>query len=337
MADRILAYSSSPHVKGPRTTRGIMIDVCIALSPAAIMGVVYFGLYALAILALSIISAVASEFIYLLIAGKSFKQILKGFDFTSCVTGLLIGMCIGSQSPLYVPVLGSAFAIIVVKMLFGGTGKNLVNPAITGRIFVFMSFTALLTGGWIAPSIGLIGGGAVTNPETGATVLTNSFDSVYGGLLSVSNLNLLLGTGVAGCIGETCKLALILGGIYLAIRGVINILYPVIYIAVTGLFTVALGGFDFALFLPSILSGGLMLGAIFMATDYTTTPNTTLGNVIYFIALGLVTAGLRMATGIEVVSFTILLMNLFVPLIDKFVINRPFGFVKQKTAKGGNK
>ena len=153
----------------------------------------------------------------------------------------------------------------------------------------------------------------------------------------MSNLNLLLGTGVAGCIGETCKLALILGGIYLAIRGVINILYPVIYIAVTGLFTVALGGFDFALFLPSILSGGLMLGAIFMATDYTTTPNTTIGNVIYFIALGLVTAGLRMATGIEVVSFAILLMNLFVPLIDKFVINRPFGYVKQKTAKGGNK
>ncbi len=337
MADRILAYSSSPHVKGPRTTRGIMIDVCIALLPAAIMGVIYFGLYALAILALSVISAVASEFIYLLIAGKTFKQILKGFDFTSCVTGLLIGMCIGSQAPLYVPVLGSVFAIIVVKMLFGGTGKNLVNPAITGRIFVFMSFTALLTGGWIAPSIGLIGGGAITNPETGATVLTNSFDSVYGGLLSVSNLNLLLGTGIAGCIGETCKVALILGGIYLAIRGVINIIYPAIYIAITGLFTVALGGFDFALFLPSILSGGLMLGAIFMATDYTTTPNTTLGNVIYFIALGLLTAGLRMATGIEVVSFAILLMNLFVPLIDKFIINRPFGFIKQKTAKGGNK
>ncbi|MBQ9734605.1 MAG: RnfABCDGE type electron transport complex subunit D [Clostridia bacterium] len=335
MADRILAYSSSPHVKSPRTTRAIMIDVCIALLPASIMGVIYFGLYALAILALSVLSAIASEFIFLLIAGKKIKEILKGFDFTSCVTGLLIGMCLGSQAPLYVPVFGSVFAIIVVKMLFGGTGKNLVNPAITGRIFVFMSFTALLTSGWIAPSIGLIGGGAVTNPETGATVLTNSFDKVTGGLLSVSNINLLLGTGIAGCIGETCKIALILGGIYLAVRRVINIIYPVIYIAVAGLFAVALNGFDFTVFLPSILSGGLMLGAIFMATDYTTTPNTTLGNVIYFVLLGLVTAGLRQATGIETVSFAILLMNLFVPLIDKFVINRPFGFIKNKTVKGG--
>lgn len=337
MADRILAYSSSPHVKSPRTTRAIMIDVCIALLPACVMGVIYFGLYALALLAISVFSAVASEIIYLLISGKKFKEILRKFDFTSCVTGLLIAMCIGAQSPLYVPVLGSAFAIIVVKMLFGGTGKNLVNPAIAGRIFVFMSFTAILTSGWVIPSIGLIGGGVVTNPETGATVLTNSFDAINGKLLNVSNLNLLLGTGIVGCIGETCKIALIVGGIYLAIRRVINILYPAIYIAVTGLFAVALGGFDFSIFLPSILSGGLILGAIFMASDYTTTPNTTLGNIIYFVVLGLVTAGLRQATGIEVVSFAILLMNLFVPLIDKFVINRPFGFIKQKTAKGGKK
>ncbi|MBR5900475.1 MAG: RnfABCDGE type electron transport complex subunit D [Clostridia bacterium] len=335
MANSILAYSSSPHVKNPKTTKSIMIDVCIALLPACVMGVVYFGLKALLILVLAVLSAVASEFIYQLICGKKFNQITKDFDFSSCVTGLLLGMVLGAQSPWYVPVLGSAFAIIVVKMLFGGTGKNLVNPAITGRIFVFMSFTAILTSGWVLPKIGLIGGGnAMVNPETGATILTNTFDAEYGHLLSVSNLDLFLGTGIVGCIGETCKLALLVGAIYLAIKGVINIIYPLIYVAVCGLTSVALAGFDFSWFLPSILSGGLILGAFFMATDYVTTPNTTLGNVIYFILLGLLTAGLRFATKIEVVSFVILLGNLVVPLIDKFIINKPFGALKKAKKKG---
>lgn len=325
MADKIYAYSSSPHVKNARTTKHIMLDVCIALIPACVMGVVYFGLNAFLILAISLLSAVASEFVYLLIVGKDFKSIIKQFDFSSCVTGLLIGMVLGPQTPLYVPVLASAFAIIVVKMLFGGTGKNLVNPAITGRIFVFMSFTSVLASGWINPSIGAIFGGNSLSPETGATILTDGFATT-----TLHPVDLLLGTGLAGCIGETCKIALILGGLYLAFRGVINILYPTIYIAVCGLFTVCLEGFDFSVFLPSILSGGLMLGALFMATDYTTTPNTTLGNVIYFALLGLVTAGLRKATGIEIVSFAILLMNLTVPLIDKFVIPKPFGFKPEK-------
>ncbi len=322
--EKLYTFSSSPHVKAPTTTKGVMINVCIALLPAVIAGIVFFGLNAFLLLFLSVFGAVASEFIYLLIAGKKFREIAKQFDFTSCVTGLLIGLSIGSQTPLYVPILASAFAIIVVKMIFGGTGKNLVNPAVAGRIFAFMSFTTIMANGWLAPASG--------EPITGATVLTG----ILGGadVSSLSALDLFLGINLAGCIGETCKLALILGGIYLAIRGIINIGYPIIYIAVTGLFTVALNGFNFSYFLPSILSGGLMLGAIFMATDYTTSPNTTLGNVIYFIALGLVTAGLRQATGIEVVSFVILLMNLFVPLIDKFVINRPFGFVKQKKVKG---
>lgn len=330
---RLYKYSSSPHVKAPRTTRQIMVRVCIALLPATIMGIVFFGFMAAAILALAVASAVASEFVYLLICKKSLKEIVKQFDFTSVVTGLLIGLSIGSQSPLYAPVFASVFAIIVVKMIFGGTGKNLVNPAVTGRIFAFMSFTAAMAGGWVLPSIGSIVGGNSLNPQTGASVLTSLFDKTYGGLPTLSNVDLLLGTGVVGCIGETCKVALILGGIYLAIEGIINIGYPIIYVAVTGLFTVALNGFDFNYFLPSILSGGLILGAIFMATDYTTSPNTTLGNIIYFVLLGLITAGLRMATKMEVVSFVILLMNIVVPLIDKFVINKPFGFVKVKKVK----
>ncbi len=330
--NKLLKYSSSPHIKAPRTTRQIMIQVCIALMPAAIMGIVYFGLMAAALIAISVLSAIISEFVFNLIVGKNIKQSAREFDFTSCVTGILIALSIGVQTPWYVPIFANAFAIIVVKMLFGGTGKNLVNPAVTGRVFAFMSFTSIMASGWVAPAIGSIIGAPSINPTTGATILTDIFTN--GTLPTLSNWDLLLGTGVAGCIGETCKIALIVGGIYLAVIGVINIGYPVIYIAVTGLFTVCLNGFEFAYFLPSIMSGGLILGAIFMATDYTTTPNTTLGNVIYFTLLGLVTAGLRQATGIEVVSFVILLMNLFVPLIDKFVINKPFGFQKIKKAKG---
>ena len=331
MENKLLKFSSSPHVKAPKTTKQIMISVCIALLPACVMGVIYFGLNAFLILAIALISSVASEFIYQLIVGKSFKQIAKEFDFTSAVTGLLIALSMGSQTPLYAPVFASAFAIIVVKMIFGGTGKNLVNPAVTGRIFAFMSFTSAMASGWVLPSIGSLSGGVSIDPSTGATVLTNLFTNKIPTDLSV--LDLLLGTGLAGCIGETCKIALIVGGVYLAIKGIINIIYPIIYIAVAGLLSVCLSGFDFNLFLPSILSGGLILGAIFMATDYTTTPNTTLGNIVYFILLGLVTAILRKATGIEVVSFAILLMNLFVPLIDKFIFPKPFGFKKPAKVK----
>ncbi len=331
MQNKTLTLSHSPHVKANSTTRRIMIDVCIALLPAVIMGIVYFGLNAFLIILCSVISAVASEFIYLLLCKKPFKQIAKEFDFTSMVTGLLVALVMGSQSPLYAPVLASAFAIIVVKMIFGGTGKNLVNPAVTGRIFAFMSFTAIMSSGWALPSIQSIFGGQ-SIASTGATILT---DMLRGdGALSMHPVDLFLGTGLVGCIGETCKLALLVGAIYLAIRKVINIIYPLIYIAVVGLFTVALSG-TFNVFLPSILTGGLFLGAFFMATDYTTTPNTTLGNIIYFVALGLVTAGLRLATQMEVVSFAILLMNLFVPMIDKFIIPRPFGFKKTKKKKEG--
>lgn len=135
---------------------------------------------------------------------------------------------------------------------------------------------------------------------------------------------------MAGCIGETCKLAIILGGIYLVCRGVLDFRWPLVYLLTAGLFTVALNGFDFAYFFPSLFTGGIMLGAVFMATDYVTTPNTKAGNYVYFILLGLLTAGLRQATGIEVVSFAILLMNLTVPLIDKWIYPRPFGYRRIK-------
>ncbi|MBP5467585.1 MAG: RnfABCDGE type electron transport complex subunit D, partial [Clostridia bacterium] len=296
MADKIYAFSSSPHVKTPLTTRRIMIDVCIALLPALVMGIVFFGFYALLLVVLAVAAAVLSEFLFDLIVGKKPAEFAKSFDFSSCVTGLLIGVSLGTNYPWYAPVLGSMFAIIPVKMLFGGTGKNVVNPAVAGRIFIFISFQAVVTS-WLMPYVMPIA--SPIPPTTGATVLENLIKT---GNMDLSNWDLLLGTGVRGCLGETCKVALIVGGIYLSVRRIINPFYPVIYIATEGLFAVILGGFNFSLFLPSILSGGLMLGAIFMATDYTTTPNTTIGNVIYFIFLGLLTAGLRAATKMEVVS-----------------------------------
>lgn len=363
-------YSSSPHIKSPRTTRRIMIDVCIALLPACIAGCVLMGIANPAYsklgwlsfmqLAICCVSSVAAEFVYLLCCKKSFMNILREFDFTSLVTGLLIGMNLYPTSKWYVGILASVFAIVVVKMLFGGTGKNIVNPAIAGRIFAFIAFGAAFGGamGFVNPNSGkaveitsTITGGKVT---AGATPLQIMLGAE--GENSLTNLDLFLGTGVAGTIGEICKLALIIGGIYLVVRGVLNFRWPLVYIATTGVVAVLIawiescmkdGHFMGALmgtkfvpaletFLPSILSGGLILGAIFMATDYVTTPNTKLGNYIYFVCLGILTAVLRRAVKGEVVSFAILLMNLLVPLFDLYIRRKPFGYVrpvKQKKAK----
>lgn len=319
-----LIYSNSPHVKVTSSTKKIMIEVSIALLPACIAGIIFFGISSLLILAIAVIAAVASEMVYSLCTKKSFKDIINDFDFTSVVTGLLIGMNMYNDSKWYVPMLCSIFAVVVVKMLFGGTGKNIVNPAIAGRIFGTISFGPALLGTMATlPVVKSIAGSFFT---TGATPLSTIFgDSVS----SLGNpLDLLLGTGIAGTIGETCKIALIIGGVYLCIRGILNFRWPLVYMLVTGLVTVVLKGFNFAYFLPSILSGGLVLGAIFMATDYVTSPVTKVGNYIYFVLLGIMTAVLRHVIKTEVVSFVILLGNLLVPLIDNYIVRKPFGYVK---------
>ena len=325
-----LTYSYSPHIKSDSSVRRIMADVCIALLPALITGVIYFGFNALLLTAISVFSATASEFLFLIIRGKTLSETARQFDFSSVVTGLLIAFSIGTNYPWYAPVFGSAFAVIVVKMLFGGTGKNLVNPAVTGRIFIFISFQWAV-GAWSIPFINSVFANTANASATAVTQITAGNPFPY------SVLDAFLGTGMIGCIGETCKPALLLGLLYLSLRKVINPLFPALYIAVCGLTAVCISGFDFSLFLPSVLSGGLFLGAIFMATDYVTTPNTFKGNVLYFILLGIVTAVLRFATKMETVSFAILLMNLTVPLIDKFVLNRPFGSVSRKKKKENNR
>ena len=340
--------SVAPHIRTRRTTKAIMLDVLIALLPAAVAGIVYFGWQAAAIILIAMASAALTEFVWYLIEHKVWrggKETIEAFaaqfDFTSLVTGLLLALCLPANiDGWYMPLLGSIFAVGVVKMLFGGTGKNIVNPAIAGRIFLFISFTAMTVypaanfGPLLPDNLAIWQTQPEIKPtwtpqsalETGATQLGNIFNLKP----VLSNLDLFLGTGVAGCIGETCKLALLVGFLYLCVRGVIKWYLPILYIGVTGLFAVALEGFNFDFFLPSILSGGLILGACFMATDYVTTPKSTLGNIIYFIALGLLTAGLRKATGMEVVSFCILLMNFLVFLIDLAIKPRPFGYVRAK-------
>lgn len=330
-----LIISNTPHVRAKGSTKRIMIDVMLALVPALVMGCVYFGLYALLVVVLALFSAVASEIVYRLIVKEKFKDILHNFDFTSAVTGLLLGLNLPPSCPWYVPILGGVFAVVVVKMLFGGTGKNFVNPAIAARVFLLISFAEAMTT-WGQPNIGAINPlqNAPTDVSTGATVL----GSLFKGDVTMSNVDLLLGTGLAtGAIGETCKVALIVGYLYLVIRRVIDFKYPLIYIGIAGLIEVMMQG-SFSVFLPSILSGGLMLGAIFMATDYVTTPNTTLGNVIYFVLLGVVTGLLRHVKGAEVVSYCILLMNFIVPLIDRFIVPKPFGYQKpEKEVQNGEK
>ncbi|MBP5242252.1 MAG: RnfABCDGE type electron transport complex subunit D [Clostridia bacterium] len=328
----ILTASASPHKKTSQTTKRIMADVFIALLPAAVMGCVYFGYQAIIVLVLSLAACVATEFVWQFACRVKWKDMLKQFDGTSLVTGLLLAMCFNSSTPWYVVILSAVFAIGVVKMLFGGTGKNVVNPAIAGRVFALIAFQRVMTAGYVLPNFTPESIASVT---TGATPLTGLLNGETAGMPLLWQM--FLGVGMSGTIGETCKLALVAGYIYLVVRRVLDWKWPLITIIVCGLTHVALNGFDFGVFLPYTLSGGLFLGAIFMPTDYVTSPKTQLGCIVYYIILGAVIAVLRQATQMEVVSFAILLMNLVVPLIDRFIRPRPFGYVKPEKKKADKK
>lgn len=312
-------YSVSPHVRSNNSTKKIMLEVSVALIPAAIAGIVYFGYLAALNILVSVFAALASEIIYRMITGEKFKEIIHALDYSSLVTGLILALILPPTAHLYIAALSAVFAVVVAKMLFGGTGNNFVNPAAAGRIFAFISFTTVMNT-FVLPNVGAIGDNVITGASSLQSFLKDGS--------SLSTIDLILGTGVAGCIGETCKAAILVGAIYLAIRGIIKIWLPLLSVATAGLTAVALGGFDFGLFLPAILSGGFFFGVFFMATDYVTTPTTTLGNVIFFAVFGILTSVLRKFTGYETTSFVILLMNVLVPLIDKISFRKPFGYVK---------
>ena len=342
--DNSVVISTPPHVKSRRTTKGIMLDVIIALAPAAIMAVVYFRLDAFVIMLTSVLSAVATEFVYFFIANKGFSDKCKHagevcgkwwkqFDYTSVVTGLILALICPPTVKWYEIMIGAIFAIAIVKMVFGGTGKNLVNPAAAGRVFLFISFSLTV---YTASHIGAIG--ADSEVFTGATHLSGYL--LGSGAGKMSWLDLLLGTGVAGCIGETCKIALIVGYIYLCVRKVIKWWQPLLYIVLSAFLSVCLAAisdksFDISLFLDFALSGGLMFGAIFMATDYVTSPKGVYGQTVYFVALAVLTSVLRHFTHYEVVSYVIMLLNLLVPLIDTYIVRKPFGYKRIKKQKEG--
>ncbi len=298
-----------------------MLDVLIALIPALIWAIYQFGWRVLTVCALSMASAVLFEYLFNKLAHK--KNTIG--DCSALVTGLLFAFSLPASAGFAIVVLGTFFAIVVVKGLFGGLGKNIVNPALAARVFVFISFPAELTR-YTDPGLRLgffesLSADAVSS-ATPLAVLKN------GTMPSESALNLLFGS-LPGSLGEVSALLLLAGGLYLAIRRVIDIRIPLSVLATVAVFSYFLPvkGLDNVQFmLAELLSGGLMLGAIFMATDYVTSPATKLGRVIYGIGIGLITMFIRYFGGYpEGVSFAILIMNLFVYYLDRYTKAKPFG------------
>ena len=303
---KTLKLSVSPHIHSGRSTAGIMRDVLIALLPATIAGVVIFGLGSLFVIAACVISCVGLEFLYNLLLRR--EQTVG--DLSAAVTGLLLALNLPATTPIWQCVIGSLFAIIVVKALFGGIGYNLVNPAITARVFMLVAF-----GSMTVPAMPTI-----VDSVSGATPLSAEVQGT-GATLT----DLFVGT-VGGAIGETCKVALLLGFIYLLVRRVITWHIPVTYIASVFLCSLCYRSFDLEAALALTLSGGLFIGAIFMATDYVTSPATAKGKIVFGIGAGLVTFLIRhFGTYPEGVSFAILTMNILNPYIDELTKYKVLG------------
>lgn len=308
--------SVSPHIRDKSSTRKIMIDVCIALVPTLAFGVWHFGINALFVILSSVLSCVVSEAVFELII----KKPITVFDFSAVVTGLILALNMPPNIAWWVPAVGGVFAIVIVKMLFGGIGQNIMNPALAARCFLLISFASRMT------DFSVDG----VSSATPLAVLKS------GG--SVDLLDAFLGFKT-GCIGEVSILAILIGAAYLLIRKVISIRIPAVYIFSTALFiflfTLATTGMPtWQFMLGELLTGGLMAGAFFMATDYTTSPITKWGQVIYAVLIGFLTAVFRvLGSSAEGVSYAIIISNLFVPIIEKITVPKPFG-VKKKEKKG---
>ena len=323
-----LHISSTPHIhqKGS-STRNIMMDVAIALLPATLAGVIIFGLQALWVVLTCVASAVLAEVVFNLCAGK--KQTVG--DFSAVVTGLLLGLNLSVNVELWQCVVGSVFAIVVVKGSFGGLGKNIVNPAIAARVLMLLTFGSVAATVHVAPlfDLGFLGD-AVAAPEliAGATPLAALNGGVEGAANAPSVLQLLVGVH-GGTIGETCGIALLIGFVYLVARKVIKWYVPASYVATVFVCYFIFGGFNATFALQHVLAGGLLLGAIFMATDYVTTPNTKWGRVIFCVGAGLLTFAIRQfGTFPEGVSIAILTMNLLTPFISDWTRKKTLGGVK---------
>lgn len=300
--------SSNPHVRSKTTTSNIMMWVVIALLPATGFGIYNFGLNALITVVLSVGTAVLAEFCY----EKAMKKPITIGDFSAVVTGLLLALNLPSTVPWWIPVLGSIFAIIMVKQIFGGLGQNFMNPALGGRCFLMISFPAIMTN-------------FITDTYTGATPLANLKNGV-----EVNVMDMIIGR-TGGTIGETSMLCIMIGAMILFILGIIDYVIPFTYIITFVIFVALFGGYglNFSYISAHLSGGGLMLGAFFMATDYVTCPITPKGKVIYGVILGLLTGIFRIfGANAEGVSYAIIITNLLVPLIEKFTVPRAFGIKK---------
>ena len=301
-----LHISSSPHIHTQKTTKQIMLDVIIGLLPATIAGVVIFGSRALEVIAVCVGTCVLGEYLFNRIVKKD--QTIE--DFSAALTGLILALNLPVNIPLWQCVVGALFAIIIVKCLFGGLGRNLVNPAIAGRVFMLVAFGSMAKAAFPVD----------VDATAGATPLVELAAGKTPDLMA-----LFLGT-TGGAIGETCALALLLGGIYLIARRVITFHIPLGFIGTVFVCGLLLNGFDFVGALAYILSGGLFIGAFFMATDYVTSPATPKGKLIFGLGAGLITVLIReFGQYPEGVSFAILLMNILDPYIDRLTAYKVFG------------
>lgn len=299
-----LIISSSPHVVTPITTQKIMLDVLIALLPAAVAGCVVFGLRAILVIITCVAACVLSEFVF----NKIIKKEQTVSDLSAAVTGLLLALNLPANIPLWQAAVGSVFAIIIVKCVFGGIGCNIVNPAITARVFMIVAFSSMATVDFPVDAVA---------SATPLEMLSNQ--------QTPNLLNMFLGN-IGGCIGETSKVALLIGGIYLLAKKVITWHIPVCFIGSVFVLSFLLDGFSFANALYWVLSGGLFIGAFFMATDYVTSPSSALGKIVFGVGAGLLTVLIRFY-GIypEGVSFAILIMNILTPYIEKTTGRKMFG------------
>lgn len=325
MPEKKLTVSASPHVRSAQTVSGIMLNVIIALIPALAASIWLFGSRVLLVCLVTVGTCMLSEYL----SRRIMKRSNTLGDLSAVVTGLLLAFNLPVSIPLWQAAIGSVVAIVVVKQLFGGIGQNFVNPAITGRIILMVSFPTAMTT-WIKPLSWLDKGAEAVTAATPLTMMTK------GGELSdelPSLVDMLIGIR-GGSLGETCAVALIIGGIYMMIRKIISPAIPLSFIGTVAVIMLIAGKGDSRFVAYQLLSGGLMLGAFFMATDYTTSPINFKGRIIFGIGCGLLTSFIRLFGSLpEGVSFSIILMNILVPHIENLTTPKPFGTVKEKKEK----
>lgn len=318
MQEKNLIISSSPHLRAKDTVQSVMGDVLIALLPATIGGIYFFRMGAV----INIIAGIAGAVLAEIFMQKLMKKDVTVRDLSAVVTGLLLAFNVPASAPVWMTFVGGFFAIAIGKQIFGGLGHNYINPALVARAMLLSSWPVHMTA-WVEPATKAV---ASVDAVTATTPLAY-IKLAETGVEKASLFDMFIGN-TPGTIGETSALLLLLGGIYLLYKGVINYIIPCVYIVTVAVLTFFLSGFDVSMMLYNILGGGLMLGAFFMATDYTTSPMYKKAQVIYAVGCGVLTSVIRYYGGYpEGVSYSILLMNVCTPLLDKYVRPRKFGEV----------